>query len=227
MRLLVEPRERLIDGGFVREVRAKSAEPVWRRDDQGEGAYTLKLTAAGKKAASEFDAAAGDASREPEPSIESKSELSAPTRHSPNGTLSQTDAGVPPSSPEVRTPVEVFRPGSKIAKVIAMLRGDTGATISELISTTGWLPHTTRAALTGLRKRGYAIERSREDAVTRYKVVNASTSAPSAKEEGPHSLHAEERDPPQVEGKSGPAKGRKKRDPAAAESPSALNWPQG
>ena len=26
---------------------------------------------------------------------------------------------------------------------------------------TGWLPHTTRAALTGLRKRGYAVVRER------------------------------------------------------------------
>jgi hypothetical protein len=28
---------------------------------------------------------------------------------------------------------------------------------------TGWLPHTTRAALTGLRKRGYVIARERID----------------------------------------------------------------
>jgi hypothetical protein len=28
---------------------------------------------------------------------------------------------------------------------------------------TGWLPHTTRAALTGLRKRGYAVVRERID----------------------------------------------------------------
>ena len=30
-------------------------------------------------------------------------------------------------------------------------------TLAELIAATGWLPHTTRAALTGLRKRGYAV----------------------------------------------------------------------
>jgi hypothetical protein len=35
-----------------------------------------------------------------------------------------------------------------------------------------WLPHTTRAALTGLRKRGYAIERTRrEDKTTRYRAT--------------------------------------------------------
>jgi Protein of unknown function (DUF3489) len=38
-----------------------------------------------------------------------------------------------------------------------LLQGD-GATVGELIALTGWLPHTARAALTGLRKRGYRIQ---------------------------------------------------------------------
>lgn len=29
--------------------------------------------------------------------------------------------------------------------------------LARLVEVTGWLPHTTRAALTGLRKRGYAV----------------------------------------------------------------------
>jgi hypothetical protein len=33
-----------------------------------------------------------------------------------------------------------------------------GATLDDLITATGWLPHTTRVALTGLRKTGLAIE---------------------------------------------------------------------
>jgi hypothetical protein len=32
-----------------------------------------------------------------------------------------------------------------------------GETIGDLIAVTGWLAHTTRAALTGLRRRGYAV----------------------------------------------------------------------
>ena len=36
-----------------------------------------------------------------------------------------------------------------------------GATIVDLTQATGWLPHTTRAAITGLRKRGYAVIRER------------------------------------------------------------------
>ena len=36
-------------------------------------------------------------------------------------------------------------------------------TLAELVSNTGWLPHTARAALTGLRKRGYAVVIDRAD----------------------------------------------------------------
>jgi DNA invertase Pin-like site-specific DNA recombinase len=46
------------------------------------------------------------------------------------------------------------RPGSKLAQVIGLLQREGGAALAELNSATGWLPHTTRAALTGLRKRG-------------------------------------------------------------------------
>ena len=62
------------------------------------------------------------------------------------------------------------RSGSKAAEIVDLLQRDQGATIDELIEATGWLPHTTRAALTGLRKRGYEITRSRADGVTRYRI---------------------------------------------------------
>jgi hypothetical protein len=55
------------------------------------------------------------------------------------------------------------RGGSKLAHVIALLECDHGATIEELIAATGWLTHTTRATLTGLRKRGYAVAIDRSD----------------------------------------------------------------
>ena len=55
------------------------------------------------------------------------------------------------------------RAGSKLARVFDLLQRRCGATIPTLIEATGWLPHTTRAALTGLRKRGYAIAHERID----------------------------------------------------------------
>ena len=68
-----------------------------------------------------------------------------------------TDA-IPPS---VKSP-------TKTTAVLALLHRDKGAILSELVEATGWQPHTTRAMLTGLRKRGHAIERRKRDDVTCY-----------------------------------------------------------
>lgn len=48
-------------------------------------------------------------------------------------------------------------PNSKISIVIDLLQREEGATLDDLMTATGWQPHSTRAALTGLRKKGYAI----------------------------------------------------------------------
>ena len=53
-----------------------------------------------------------------------------------------------------------------------MLTKDKGATLAALVEATGWLPHTTRAAMTGLRKRGFAIERTRHEKLgSLYRIV--------------------------------------------------------
>jgi Protein of unknown function (DUF3489) len=76
----------------------------------------------------------------------------------------------------------IQRRGSKLGGVIALLSRKGGASIEELISATGWLPHTTRAALTGLRKRGYGVERDRPDKGGRsvYRIVHAPTQSLAA-----------------------------------------------
>lgn len=62
---------------------------------------------------------------------------------------------------------------TKTDKVIALLKRERGASLEDLTKATGWLPHTTRAAMTGLRKKGHAIERSTVDGVSRYAIVEA------------------------------------------------------
>lgn len=74
----------------------------------------------------------------------------------------EATAALEPREPAAGGP-SAPRSGSKLAQVIDLLRQDGGATTDELIGATGWLAHTTRAALTGLRKRGYAVEIDRED----------------------------------------------------------------
>jgi Protein of unknown function (DUF3489) len=61
--------------------------------------------------------------------------------------------------------------GGKTSAVIALLELDQGATLADLIAATDWLAHTTRAALTGLRKKGHVIERSKRGEETCYRIV--------------------------------------------------------
>ena len=76
---------------------------------------------------------------------------------------------------------EVNRGETKRAHVITLLERASGASLSELIAATGWLPHTTRAALTGLRHKGFVLDRDkRADGTTIYRISSApAASSPS------------------------------------------------
>ena len=51
---------------------------------------------------------------------------------------------------------------TKRAKLIAMLERPEGASVAEIGQRLGWLPHTVRAAITGLRKAGREVSRSKD-----------------------------------------------------------------
>jgi hypothetical protein len=71
---------------------------------------------------------------------------------------------------EHQSPPAPTSPPSKQAQVIHMMQRDDGATLGELVASTGWLPHTARAALTGLRKKGHLISRDKRGEVTCYRI---------------------------------------------------------
>jgi len=62
---------------------------------------------------------------------------------------------------------------SKSAAIVVLLRRPDGASLNELIQATGWQKHTARAALTGLKKKGHTIGRSKADGVSRYSISSA------------------------------------------------------
>ena len=78
----------------------------------------------------------------------------------------------PPALPSVK-PASAQPTGTKSAAVIALLSREEGATLAELIAATSWLPHTTRAALTGLKKKGHVIVRGKRGEVTCYRIAAA------------------------------------------------------
>jgi len=140
---------KLIAGGLAKEIKAKGS-PIWRRDGESEQAYSLKLSAAGAKAV-----ALGEAPvKKPAPA--------SSTQEPHLDTMGSSEASHHPAEVSKATP----REGSKLASVMALLRRSEGATIDVLTKATGWLPHTTRAAITGVRKRGYSVvlDRSAEGA---------------------------------------------------------------
>ncbi|MEX2520440.1 MAG: DUF3489 domain-containing protein [Paracoccaceae bacterium] len=59
-------------------------------------------------------------------------------------------------------------------QLIKMLRRKAGADVPAISEKMGWQPHSTRAALTGLRKAGFTLEATKPDkgGPTRYRIVN-------------------------------------------------------
>jgi hypothetical protein len=155
----------LVSRKLMREVRSKPGMPVWRKGED-DRPVSLTITRAGRDAIDVERDGPAEALR---PSDKPFEERNAPTieerSQDPVGAKKSTNGGA--GSP---------RAGTKQALVIEMLCGKKGATLDTLIGATGWLPHTTRAALTGLRKRGFSIERSREEGSDSiYRIVSAPT----------------------------------------------------
>ena len=87
-------------------------------------------------------------------------------------------------------------PGTKRALILDLLARGDGASLEELIAATGWLPHTTRAALSRLRSGGQALVKSaRPDGRTAYRIVmDEPESEPKAKR-----VRAARRSPDRIE----------------------------
>jgi hypothetical protein len=136
----------LVTRKLMREMRSKPGMPVWRAGEDGRP-ISLIITRAGRDAIGVEEAVPVEAQR---PSNERPKEKEALGVEKRSGDGSDDGATSP-------------RAGTKRSLLIEMLRAKKGATLNALVEATGWLPHTTRAALTGLRKRGFAIERTREE----------------------------------------------------------------
>jgi len=62
-------------------------------------------------------------------------------------------------------------PATKLDKLVAMLRKQGGASITELSAGAGWQAHSVRGAMAGaLKKRGHAIVSEKLDGVRRYRI---------------------------------------------------------
>ena len=96
-----------------------------------------------------------------------------------DGTITWTHDPVAPvsnaSAENVSTSLSSPRRSSKQDQIMTLLSRHEGATIDELMAVTGWLPHTVRALLSGLRKKGHRIDRRKDgDAGSVYRILQDS-----------------------------------------------------
>ncbi len=98
----------------------------------------------------------------------------------PNAPDAQRSPAITPDSKDKSTAPDVTtgpktaltpKPPSKQDQLAALVVRDEGATVDQMVAALGWLPHTTRAALTGLKKKGFAISSDKVDGVRTYRAV--------------------------------------------------------
>jgi DNA-binding IclR family transcriptional regulator len=143
----------LLRAGLVEERPAGEGPPNWRQDTQGQR-FALHATAAGLAAVGHRPAGfpretASQRDDAPGPVVVAAAEL--------------------PAHP----PAASVRPGGKLGRVLGAVASEAGATLAELVALTGWQPHTARAALTGLRQRGFAVRLSERGGRKAYRIAAA------------------------------------------------------
>ena len=107
---------------------------------------------------------------------------------SPLTDVTASDIGMPEPQPSTPTPDTVCidagtgiqaAPITKRTMFLALLARETGASLAEIVASTGWLPHTTRAALSRLRSAEQPLAKTkRADGCTAYRLVPAETVTP-------------------------------------------------
>ncbi|MGO9432611.1 DUF3489 domain-containing protein [Rhodoblastus sp.] len=151
----------LVARKLMREARSRSGMPIWRVD-KDDRPISLVITRAGRNAIGVDE---DPATHAPPPNDKPMEIQDASTAKKQPVDRSHDERAGQNAAP---------RAGTKQAQLIEMLSARKGATLDALVEATGWLPHTTRAALTGLRKRGFSIERTRDEgSASVYRIVAA------------------------------------------------------
>ena len=101
----------------------------------------------------------------------SEKRSSAPLGNKSDNAAAGTTEPIVASRPKATVSAAPQKAPSKQQQLAALVARDEGATLDQMIAATGWLPHTTRAALTGLKKKGYVINSDKVEGVRTYRAV--------------------------------------------------------
>jgi hypothetical protein len=129
----------MISRGWLEEVEAnlRRHEPLWRETGDGHGT-TLITTEAGLAAIGIEPVVANTLTNLRKAKLERAS----------------TPQSSPETSADPKAPKAIaIRTGTKQAQIIALLQRPEGASISEIVDATGWLPHSARGMISGALKK--------------------------------------------------------------------------
>jgi hypothetical protein len=155
--------DKLLSLRLAKEVSVRCDQPAWRTDEN-ERPVGLKITRAGLKALG-IESSEADEPHAPQATPKKRPRKAAGKRIARTARASDGP-----------------RAGSKQALVMSLLSRAKGATLEQLVEATGWLPHTMRAALTGLRRRGFELGKYKSaSGQTVYRIGSAAPVGRSAK----------------------------------------------
>ena len=87
-----------------------------------------------------------------------------------NAKVEATEAiGTSSKSPTEKTTKPI---PTKHSQIIALLSREGGASLDEMSTKANWLTHSTRAFMTGLKKKGYVLDSEKVEGVRRYRIAS-------------------------------------------------------